>query len=1311
MKPILFFFILCVGGGMLPFTAQAQAWSDAFQQGWKLYQAERYEEAAPFLEKSLQLLEKEISPDVTDLAILTYLLASNYEKMQQSEKALLAYQKAKERLYPLRYINEELRGIYLNCCSNMALLLLEKEPASCIPLWQEAIDLLKEESPQSPRIADWMHAQGIIYYNTLNNVAEARRCWQGALDIYGQQLPEYASSYADILLLMGQSYVQTAEVKQAQRYYEQLYKTLRLHMTQQANYTEYLKEIYTFYRDYLSDYAGAHNIAVEGLEAAQKLQGSTSAMYADWLTRRGVLFYLQGQYKLAEADLQQSSDILQKIEDALYLYSEAIEMLALVLDEQGRFEEAEALYLKSLEAVSRSQGKTSYAYALSLGNIGKHYLQRYKLVQSERYLTESTQLLYQLVNLSDSRYRSVKANLAILYTYKGDYPAAITLLQEIIEYVDTSQVEYAFYLNHLAEAEYEQGYLQMALAHVQEALQRFQAHGLPLSHNEYIYARLLLGACLSSLGHTRQSEAIYLELLQQIEYNTGKQTPTYWMLLNCLGLLYLQETQFSRAEHYFMQAVQAAEAIFGKESLAYAKSVNNVGVVHTQRGNLVVAVEIIHKALAIYQSQVGMQHPEYLTLLNNLGMIYSNADLLEDAQQVFMQALRLSEEGLGKQHAITNLIASNLALTYMRRDMYDAAEAVYKNYPLEQQEDPIRLSKYYNNLSMLYEQKQQTDSAVFFVRRAASVISERLSKYTQDYVLYRNNEGMYLFKLQQYEAAFNVWAEADHIQQQIIAHNFIGLSQKEKEYYVQIPRRQIEFNYSILLHQPQPQVISWLFEQNTFWKSLLFFSNTRLRTLVQQSQNAQLHQAYERHIELSRALNQAYQKSEQQRKAENIDLETLQKQVEESEKELSSLTEQTGMHTALVPQAVSWQQIQQSLKPGEAYIDLVRFRYSLLDDSLYYAAFIITPTTWRAPQLILLPGKEIEQRYLPYYRNAIRLKQKDRRTYQGMMQAFFDALPAGTHTVYFSADGVYHLVNPATFYLPDEELYLSDKYRIYPVSNAQSFIKRNKRSAIQGKGIYLFGYPTYQLSKDSSKQKSATTVLKDSLWHSQRFFNTETMSVSLLPGTLEEINFIHQLLITQNIFSQRYTGSAASEKQLKQIKQPFILHIATHGFFLPLEQMQAFRFIQWSDTPGQSTTQSSLYRTGLLLAGAENTLRNDTINEAENGILFAAEVQELPLLGCQLVVLSACETGLGELQNGEGVYGLQRAFMEAGAEAVIMSLWRVDDQATQKLMQLFYSFYIREKQDKAGAFRRAIQTLKKEYPHPYYWGAFVLIEN
>ena len=172
----------------------------------------------------------------------------------------------------------------------------------------------------------------------------------------------------------------------------------------------------------------------------------------------------------------------------------------------------------------------------------------------------------------------------------------------------------------------------------------------------------------------------------------------------------------------------------------------------------------------------------------------------------------------------------------------------------------------------------------------------------------------------------------------------------------------------------------------------------------------------------------------------------------------------------------------------------------------------------------------------------------------------------------------------------------------------------------------------------------------------------------------------------------------ATESHLKSIDNPRVLHIATHGYF--------------SAEIINSSVDRVFLNSGLMLSGASHGLYNKRYNrpieKGEDGILTAYEAMNLQLDGTELVVLSACETGLGTVKNGEGVYGLQRAFKVAGAENIIISLWRVDDQTTQKLLTYFYEGWLKH-QDKHKAFREAQAQLRTEYLYPYYWGAFVMI--
>ena len=210
-----------------------------------------------------------------------------------------------------------------------------------------------------------------------------------------------------------------------------------------------------------------------------------------------------------------------------------------------------------------------------------------------------------------------------------------------------------------------------------------------------------------------------------------------------------------------------------------------------------------------------------------------------------------------------------------------------------------------------------------------------------------------------------------------------------------------------------------------------------------------------------------------------------------------------------------------------------------------------------------------------------------------------------------------------------------------------------------------------------------------------------------LPGTAEEIKKIKQLFADNGIATQVFTQQQSTEEALKalSVKPPQVLHIATHGFFLP--EPKNNKAISWSNV--YSTAEDPLLRSGLALAGANYAWGGKApLQGVEDGIATAYEISQLNLTGTELVVLSACETALGAVQGSEGVFGLQRGFKMAGAKKMIVSLWQVPDKETAELMSLFYATWFKGKPiDEAFAYAQA--EMRKKYS-PFYWAAFILVQ-
>ena len=200
---------------------------------------------------------------------------------------------------------------------------------------------------------------------------------------------------------------------------------------------------------------------------------------------------------------------------------------------------------------------------------------------------------------------------------------------------------------------------------------------------------------------------------------------------------------------------------------------------------------------------------------------------------------------------------------------------------------------------------------------------------------------------------------------------------------------------------------------------------------------------------------------------------------------------------------------------------------------------------------------------------------------------------------------------------------------------------------------------------------------------------------------------INKVLNTSGYQVAALTQRDATETNLKLASNLSILHIATHGYFLKDVEKTNWPIGVHAD----NAKDNVLLRSGLMLTGASDADKLiPGLDSSNNGIITSYEAMNLNLKGTRLVVLSACETGLGEIKAGEGVYGLQRAFLVAGAEAIVMSLWKVDDAATQLLMNNFYANLIKSG-DTQKAFKQAQMQLMTKYKEPYYWGAFVMMEN
>lgn len=1000
--------------------------------------------------------------------------------------------------------------------------------------------------------------------------------------------------------------------------------------------------------------------------------GEKSPEYMLSYKHLGQVYAFQRRYEEAEPIMTRLVDLNKQLYGEKHKeYSEALNNLGSLYISQEKYSEAERIFLDVANIKRNTLGKNHIEHAAALSNLGLLYRKMSKYNQAEKNYKRSLDIYEDNVGKKHMSYVVNLVNLASLYREMGRFLDAETRYNKAKEIYETTigkdNLEYAGLLNNMALFYTELGKYEKAETFYKESLD-ITSKVLGEEHPDFATSLNNLASLYKSMGRYEEAEGIYLRSSNIRKTTMGEKNFDYATSLNNLGALYEIMGRFTDAEEYYLQSLAIIRVIFGDRHPSYANQLNNLAGLYEVMGpeRYIDADRLYNQALEIQSEKLGEKHPDYVATLNNLALLQQKTGNFEKAEELYRKNVSKTKATYGENHPSYATALSNLAGLYEAQAKYKEAERLYEE-------------------ALVIRKVALGDKHPAYGNTLTSMA--RLYSATKSFV-----------------KADSSWFKAINLDLYEIQKYFPSMSEKEKgEFYNTIKEYFEQFNsYAILRAKQDPSILGRMYNYQLATKALLLNSSNKLRQSILESNDSTLIYNFKEWLAQKEYLSKVYAMSEEDRKIQYINVDSLEKVTNQMERNLSQSSDL--FRNANETQYYTWKDVKKVLRPGEAAMEIIRFPKFKFDsagvytDSVFYAALIVKYSTVNNPELVLMrEGYVMETKLLKYYRNSIKQQLEDEYCYLYFWKAIGEALK-GVKKVYISPDGVYNQISINTLQNMKTKQYVYDEIEVQVVSNTKDLLQK-KPVPLSEKSIVLCGNPNFML-KEKTKRSEAGYDENSQVKYSP--------TLAPLPGTEQEVKQIDYIASQNNWNSKVLIGSQVTEEKVKALKSTTIIHIATHGFFdndVSKNKAKA----------AGKVVENPLMKSGLMLSGSDITLQNKkkgiiTHNEGqkEDGILTAYEAMNLNLDHTEIVVLSACETGLGEVKNGEGVYGLQRSFQVAGARSIINSLWTVNDQTTMLLMTSFYKKWMANG-DKKKAFREAQATVRKQYPQPYYWGAFVMI--
>ena len=982
-------------------------------------------------------------------------------------------------------------------------------------------------------------------------------------------------------------------------------------------------------------------------------------------------------------------------------------------------------------------------YITSLKNIGLLYLEIENYSQAEKYYLSAYELCKSLWGMNHVEYASSLHYLGIVYANIGDYIKA-------------------WQCYHSAGAVYSniEGYYSQAEESYLESIYIYHRF-IGISDTNYAELLHALGCLYAKNQYIIQAKECFLESFEIYKSIPNQESFSYVGLLSDMGGIYIELHEYSKAEEYLLEALKIRQSVSGTNHPDFIALLNNIGNLYCEIGNYFKAEEYLLESLEICQTILGTNHPDCIALLNSIGYLYENMGNYFKAEEYLLESLNIAESIWGKNTLHYANILSRLGSLYYiwnkeeqgMRFHYEAmnireavlginhpdyASSLYsiglgyvfsKNDTMAEHffkkalkireitlgtSHPSYLTSLYS-LGSLLSKKDYIQAEGYYLK--ALEIEENILRESQisDYIFL--NLVMLYIDLESYDQAEQYFYKAtqtfhtDYLQ----ASNFMS----EKERYMYLESLQNLFCSSFptiayAFHIKKPFVATtFAYNNELFLKGLLLNSSKSVKRSILESNDTVLINQWN---ELTTKKQQIQVLQEKQPQSDY--LKQIQEEAELLEKQITQSSAAYRENQAMWQ--ITWDSVRNQLSPNEVSIEY--FSAPLSEDSTMYCALLLRHDS-EYPKLIpLFEEKEITS-FLSAESGNITNKTYDFYANGGTISQLvwskiLPKLKEG-ETIYFAPSGLLHQL--AIEYLPyDENRTMSDVYNMVRLSSTREIVTNKSQAEYTTATIY--GGIQYDLDADNLLAESERYAKEDLL--ASRGIENDTLNrdhVQYLPGTKKEAESINLLLKQNNISAKLYTTAKANEESFKALsgKHSNILHIGTHGFTwtdsVAKKQdyfSQRMRMQMLSEDKHHDTSIDPLNRCGLLFAGANIALQGNSKNLPEgvqDGILTATEISLMDLRDANLVVLSACETAKGDITS-EGVFGLQRAFKMAGVQTIIMSLWKVNDQATQLLMTEFYNNWIGKHQSKREAFRNAQNSVRTRYEEPEYWAGFIMLD-